>query len=1000
MRGIISSLLLSLIFLGAGGEGPRTDKATSSFSVVAYYPIWAVCDMPPQKIDFRAVTHIIWFWGEPTSSYPYFSLFAGSGDSLTLETGQPGWCRNPLDNGTNGLTNLKIMRDSCRANGVKLILCVGGEWGSPASTFSAMVADTTKQDTFIEAATGFAQRNGFDGIDIDWEFPDRGAAGRALYTRFLTKLRQRLDTWSPHGLITMAVPTWYWWDGPKTDPLIDLSTLNTCVDFVDLMEYGMENLSKISFHGPLYSDPAANQESWDTRGLNEWKGAGVNPLKLIPLIPFECTRMTDYSGISPVAIGHAAGGNQWTQLKNIPSNATIMWDDAAKNPWAYSGTTFYSFENSLSIAYKVQYARDQNVGGVGIWELWEAWLPNAPPGQQDPSLQAVKAAVGGFTPPVDSISPTISLSHPANGDSVSGIVDISANASDNLGVARVEFKINGSVAFSDFSPPYQFSWNASSLSGPRTISATAYDFAGNSASTPTITVYAKPLPPLTPEPWIYQDGLRTPWRDTSWNASNAYASTEQVYAGNFSVKTTQSAWGALSVRSGPLGWPADIDPAKYSGLEFWIYNTTPGLLINVYCYNDLGNNFPSSVQDTVPVYQWTKIFVPMSQLDPNGYVIHRVNIQNFTRLSSTYYVDNLHFLSAGPIPAVPTLTSPPPAAFIQTAPLVFMWDSSANATSYHIQVATDSLFHTIVINDASLSGPVKQVASLASYINYFWRVRSSNAYGTSSWSEVRRFLYINPAHWKLVSLPVRTADPRSSTVFPTALSGAFAFSLNPGYSIRDSLTPGHGYWMRFAHDQSANFSGDSIFADTVLVEQGWNLVGSISTPILVRSIASEPPGISTSRFFEYRAGYFVTDTIKPGQGYWVRSSQAAKLIFARGSLPLGKNTILTVADDELPPPPPGEPSPRPLPTAFALSQNYPNPFNPSTTISFALPNAAFVTLRVYDLLGREVAALVNEERPAGFYEERFQKKNLASGLYIYRLTAGKFSRVRKMLITK
>jgi len=77
-----------------------------------------------------------------------------------------------------------------------------------------------------------------------------------------------------------------------------------------------------------------------------------------------------------------------------------------------------------------------------------------------------------------------------------------------------------------------------------------------------------------------------------------------------------------------------------------------------------------------------------------------------------------------------------------------------------------------------------------------------------------------------------------------------------------------------------------------------------------------------------------------------------------------------------------------LPTIIRLEQNYPNPFNPITTIQFSIPNPAFVTLKVYDLLGREVCVLVNEKKAPGSYEVTFDGTGLSSGVYFYRLQAG------------
>jgi hypothetical protein len=92
------------------------------------------------------------------------------------------------------------------------------------------------------------------------------------------------------------------------------------------------------------------------------------------------------------------------------------------------------------------------------------------------------------------------------------------------------------------------------------------------------------------------------------------------------------------------------------------------------------------------------------------------------------------------------------------------------------------------------------------------------------------------------------------------------------------------------------------------------------------------------------------------------------------------------------------------PAAFALSQNYPNPFNPSTVISYQLPVNSQVTLKVYDMLGREVATLVNGEMKAGSYSVPFNTSKgtlgFSSGVYVYRLEAGSFISTRKLVLMK
>jgi PKD repeat protein len=88
------------------------------------------------------------------------------------------------------------------------------------------------------------------------------------------------------------------------------------------------------------------------------------------------------------------------------------------------------------------------------------------------------------------------------------------------------------------------------------------------------------------------------------------------------------------------------------------------------------------------------------------------------------------------------------------------------------------------------------------------------------------------------------------------------------------------------------------------------------------------------------------------------------------------------------------------PMEFSLSQNYPNPFNPTTSITYQVPEASLVSLKVYDLIGREVAVLVNEIKQAGTYQVSFSSENFASGVYFYKMNAGDFSSVRKMNLLK
>jgi hypothetical protein len=89
-----------------------------------------------------------------------------------------------------------------------------------------------------------------------------------------------------------------------------------------------------------------------------------------------------------------------------------------------------------------------------------------------------------------------------------------------------------------------------------------------------------------------------------------------------------------------------------------------------------------------------------------------------------------------------------------------------------------------------------------------------------------------------------------------------------------------------------------------------------------------------------------------------------------------------------------------IPTRFSLNQNFPNPFNSVTSIQYAIANKQFVTLKVYDILGKEIATLVNENKEAGNYSVDFNAAELPSGVYIYQLSTAGFTQIKKMILTK
>lgn len=132
--------------------------------------------------------------------------------------------------------------------------------------------------------------------------------------------------------------------------------------------------------------------------------------------------------------------------------------------------------------------------------------------------------------------------------------------------------------------------------------------------------------------------------------------------------------------------------------------------------------------------------------------------------------------------------------------------------------------------------------------------------------------------WDIVSLPVEGTDASLASSFPNALSKAFSYE--GGYVRHDTLRRKAGYWIKFDTSSVFTFSGDPDGEDSIPVVVGWNLVGSVSVPVDVASIHSEPANLLTSPFFGYDGMYVVADSLRPIKGYWVKARAGGNLIIS------------------------------------------------------------------------------------------------------------------------
>jgi hypothetical protein len=396
------------------------------------------------------------------------------------------------------------------------------------------------------------------------------------------------------------------------------------------------------------------------------------------------------------------------------------------------------------------------------------------------------------------------------------------------------------------------------------------------------------------------------------------------------------------------------------------------------------------------------------------------------------------------------------------------------------------------------------------------------------------------AGWNMTSNPVITANDSVRQLYPTStFPYAFAYVCTTGYEQRYTMQNGVGYWEKFPSPATASITGTGITLDTIQVCAGWNMIGSLSYPLLTSHVIAVPPLTILSCFFGFSGiGYDCKDTLKPGQAYWVKVSQAGQLVLPAGSV-LGpafaqgggsKSVLASLPDEEgvhtltikdagdkerklyfsasrtdidrekcdLPPPPPAEildvrfasqralevadtqaraqefpirisgavfpitvswdgvddegtyelqltlakegPQHHPMsrsggsmviresnflgltlrirgnepadtPKEFALHQNYPNPFNPTTTIKYDLPVGSRVSLKVYNILGQHVDAVISEVQPPGYQSAKWGNRStagnvVATGVYLYRLIAAPldggppFVQTRKMILLR
>lgn len=212
----------------------------------------------------------------------------------------------------------------------------------------------------------------------------------------------------------------------------------------------------------------------------------------------------------------------------------------------------------------------------------------------------------------------------------------------------------------------------------------------------------------------------------------------------------------------------------------------------------------------------------------------------------------------------------------------------------------------------------------------------------------------------------------NTIAFSSELIGIFVYDNNKVAHTRDGGLTWTPYWSIGLFGSGSSFATLSSFI----------LVG------LNSSFVSTDGGVTwTERETNISSSYLQAVSFANPSDGWAVGESGVILKWDGGSLPDDSLTSIKEFGND-------------IPSGFELQQNYPNPFNPVTTIKYAIPGTRFVSLKVYDLLGKEIANLVNEEKTIGSYEVNFNGNDLSSGIYYYRMNTGDFSETKKLLLLK
>ncbi|MEJ2613740.1 MAG: aryl-sulfate sulfotransferase [Ignavibacteriaceae bacterium] len=259
----------------------------------------------------------------------------------------------------------------------------------------------------------------------------------------------------------------------------------------------------------------------------------------------------------------------------------------------------------------------------------------------------------------------------------------------------------------------------------------------------------------------------------------------------------------------------------------------------------------------------------------------------------------------------------------QDSPVKLFWGTKGIVANYQLEVATDSLFSSLVVDD-TLSATSYELSGLDNDTRYFWRVRATNSSGESDWSEAFNFL---------------TAAPFITVVYPNG---------------------------------NEEFLGDS----TYIIRWKDNLTGLVNINLILNdtvSMSIADSVLSVTNAYQWT----VPDSLQRDSSYKIEIADVAdNNIFDSSDENFFINTVAVGVNEVAG-----------IVKKYRLYQNYPNPFNPSTVIKYDLPAISNVSISIFNVIGQRVAVLINRVQNAGAHSVIWNAQNIASGVYFYRIKA-------------